>query len=113
MEDRDEKSFPLKDLEQIYIKKLADFGYEVQPHITRFASKLESADVGLTVIQSDVCAKYFAIKTKLLKNVIPDNDRIQLARKVVEPIRKEILAAHDMENHPCPTWSLGQYHIQS
>ena len=87
----------MKDLELIYLKKLSELGYKVQSHITRFASKLEDANVGLTVIQSHDCANYFAIKKKALKTVIPDNDWIQMARTVVDPIRKEIMAAHEME----------------
>ena len=52
-DDRNEDSFPLKDLEAIYLEKLAELGKEVQSHMTRFATKLETADVGCAFIQTE------------------------------------------------------------
>lgn len=44
-------TFPLKELEEIYLKNMASQGKDVQSHTTRFATKLESADVGLKVFR--------------------------------------------------------------
>ena len=90
-------SFPLIDLEKIYIQKLAELGHETQSHTTRFASKLNASDIGLSVIQAEKCSRYVAAKKESLEKIIPDSDWINLIRKVVNPIRQEVIAAHRME----------------
>jgi hypothetical protein len=93
-----EERFQLKDLENIYLEKLAEHGKEVQSHMTRFVSKLKEADVELTMIQMGKSTKFHAVKTERLKTIIPDSDWIQILRKVVEPIRDEIIEVHRMQN---------------
>ena len=65
--------------------------------MTRFTTKLETADVVLAVIQTEKRSKYIAVKTERLKTIISDTDWIQLVRKVVEPIREKIIEAHCMK----------------
>ena len=67
VESSNADSFPLTDLEAIYIRKLADLGHETQSHSTRFASKLEAANVDLSVIQTEKCSRYVAVKKERLE----------------------------------------------
>ena len=97
IDDSDDDSFDLRELEDIYIERLAERGKVVESHITRFACWLENANIGLTIVQSSDGGKYTALKTKRLQAILPDSDWVQLLRKVVEPIRNEIFEIHEME----------------
>ena len=81
----------------MYIDGLAERGRFIESHTTRFATKLQSADIGLTVVQPVKGGKYKAIKTKLLESVLQNSDWIQLLRKVIEPIREEIFGVQKVE----------------
>ena len=81
----------------MYIDGLAERGRFIESHTTRFATKLQSADIGVTVVQPAKGGKYSAIKIKRLESVIQNSDWIQLLRKVIEPIRKEIFGVHEVE----------------
>ena len=60
----DSSSFPLKQLENIYIEKMHTLNQNVSSHTTRFAQKLEVADIGLIVQQSNTSKlQYIAVKT--------------------------------------------------
>ena len=99
IDDSDDDSFDLHELEDIYIyiEGLAERGKVIESHITRFACRLENANIGLTIVQSSDGGKYKALKTKRLQAIIPDSDWVQLLRKVVDPIRNEIFEIHEME----------------
>ena len=99
VDDSPQDTFILNELENIYLEKLAERGKVTESHITRFATLLKEANMGLTVIQPSEGGKYTAVKTKRLQSIIPDSDWIQLLRKVVEPIRDEIFEIHDMKKH--------------
>ena len=112
VEESSEETFNLKDLEKIYIGKLAEHGRVIKSHMTRFAAKLSKAhNIGLTVIQQlTECGRYTAVKNETLSSNIPDSDWVQVLRKIVEPIREEIFEIHqiekpamsDLSGHPCP-----------
>ena len=53
VDDKSEDSFQVTDLENIYRAKLSELGREVQSHTTRFVLQLGSADIGLTVVQTE------------------------------------------------------------
>jgi hypothetical protein len=97
VDERSEDSFPLINLEQIYLQKLTELGKDVQSHTTRFVRKLKSADIGLTVIQKGERCNYTAVKTDRLKNIIPDSDWIHMLRNGIEPVRNEIIEVQQME----------------
>ena len=62
VDDAKNDSFDLLELEKMYINKFAERGEVVSSHITRFASKIESANIGLTIVQNKHDGKYRALK---------------------------------------------------
>ena len=97
VENSDNETFDIHELESIFLETLVKRGKVVKSHITRFACWLKNANIGLTVVQSTEHGKYTVMKTNSIREIIPDSDWIQLLRKVVEPIRDEILELHALE----------------
>ena len=58
----------------MYIDGLAKRGRFIESHTTRFATKLRSADIGLTVAQPVKGGNYKVIKTKRLESVMQSSD---------------------------------------
>ena len=98
--DSNQNKFLLLDLEKIYIEHMAEQGKDVQSHITRFATKLECADIGLKIIQGGKSSKYLAIKKECIDKIASDTDWIELVKRTIIPIRNEIIQAHDMSKPP-------------
>ena len=97
VDDSENDSFDLGELEDIYIEKLAERGRVIKSHRTRFAAQVETADLSLTVVQSSDRGKYRAFKTQRLRSIISDSDWVNHLRHVVEPIRQEIFEIHKLE----------------
>ena len=87
----EEQTFLSLVLENIYLENMMELGYLYKRHSTRFASKLEDADVGVKVVQKDQTCEYIAVKKERLKSVLAGAEWIALLKQVVEPIRQEIL----------------------
>ena len=90
--DSSDSSFPLKQLGNIYIEKMHTLNQNVSSHTTtRFAQKLEVADIGLKTIQQSNTSKYMAVKTTHLDRVISETDWLKQLKNVVDPIRDIII----------------------
>ena len=97
VDDSNNDVFDLCELEKIYIEKLAERGRIIESHITRFASLAGKAGIGLSIVQPSDGGKYRAFRTTQLMSMIPDSDWVQNLRSVIEPVRHEIFAVHDMD----------------
>ena len=91
IEGSDEETFVIKDLEEIYLKSMESQGHTIGSHTTRFASKLEDANLGLKIVQTTKSGKYVAVKNDILKILESESDWVQLIKRVVDPIRSEII----------------------
>ena len=97
VEDAKDDSFDLLELEKIYIKEFAERGVFISSHITRFVSKIETANIGLTIVQNRQDGKYRALKTNRIESVMTVTEWGQPLRKVIGPIRDEITEIQKME----------------
>ena len=87
-----ETTFKVKDLEEVYILKLSDFGIQQSSHITRFVEKLKTKDFGVTPIQKEDNTVHYALKKETFEEVATSSsDWLKMLRRVVKPIRQEII----------------------
>ena len=74
------------------ILAIKSFGINRSPNPIRFAEKLATAECGVVPVRKQGCAKRLAIKKESFDDVINSlSEWYQLQRKVIDPIRKEIL----------------------
>ena len=109
VDESNESSFSLKQLENIYLEKMHDLNQKDTSHTTRFAQKLEAADIGLKIIQKSKTSKYIALKTERLDRLISETDWIKQLRNVVDPIRDEIIHFHCLPKSPMTDLSTESY----
>ena len=90
---KDITTYPLSTLENIYGQKLSELlQTPYTPHSTRFKAKLEVAHIGVTVMQK-ATGHYIAVKENVLRDIVTDHEWLDLLRRVVSPVREEIIEA--------------------
>lgn len=90
---KDVTTFPLPMLEHIYGQKLSELlQTPYAPHSTRFKAKVEGAHVGVTAMQK-ATGHYVAVKEAALRDIVTDSEWLDLLRRVVIPVREEIIEA--------------------
>ena len=90
---KDITTYPLSTLENIYGQKLSELlQTPYTPHSTRFKAKLEVAHIGVTVMQK-ATGHYIAVKENVLRDIVTDHEWLDLLRRVISPVREEIIEA--------------------
>ena len=93
MRNSAEKTFHVSTLEKIYLEKLTSFGIHKTSHTTRFSRKLTGVNCGVVPVQKQEGFPHCAVKTDSFDDVILNPmEWMQLLRKVVVPLRTEILS---------------------
>ncbi|XP_056136516.1 uncharacterized protein LOC130113025 [Lampris incognitus] len=92
IDDSSENVFDLHKLENIYLQKVEDLGFDrPKSHSTRFAEKLSNSCLDINVVQKETGAHYRVIKKGSLDNVISDSDFLDSLCKVTKPVRAEVI----------------------
>ena len=91
VEESEASTFPLRELEEVFLRTMHEQGHDIESHITRFAERLESADIGLRVLPKQPNQRYFAMKCEGLRKGVANSDWLKYLKHIVRPIRDEIL----------------------